>query len=562
MSPKFEQLDARRLTGPSLLFDDPAAVLDVRCRSDDGERFVPAWRDAVARMLAEFPWPAARFGDVRLTTGISVGFTAPIDALYAATAINEWAFGAAVAGLAGGDPPDFEAGLQDAKTALAEEARPGLLALQRAARQHRVTMLWDDDAVSLGLGRHSRTWPAASLPAADALEWGDYADVPIGLVTGTNGKTTTVRLAQHICRGAGLSVGLSSTDWIAVNDRIIDRDDWSGPGGARTVLREADVDVAILETARGGLLRRGLGVERADVALITNIAEDHLGDFGSETIDELLAIKWVVSRPVRGRGRLVLNADDDRLVARAADYDGDVVWFSLDAASPVVGAHTGTVFVLHDGVLRRRDGSDDVALVDVADVPVTMHGAALHNVANALAAAALTHCLGIDDAAIGEGLATMAVDANPGRGNLYEVDGFTVLVDFAHNPHAIRALFSMAAALPANRRALCFGHAGDRPDALLREMARDAAAIGLDRVVISELADYYRGRGPGEVHAVLRDELIRCGIRDSDVLHFDTEVESFRNALDWAGPGDLVIMLALADADGIRAEIGSRSGVG
>jgi UDP-N-acetylmuramyl tripeptide synthase len=168
--------------------------------------------------------------------------------------------------------------------------------------------LWDDDFVSIGLGKGSETWKVREIP--DAPEWDRYHDVPVGVVTGTNGKTTTVRFATHILRGTNRSVGLSSTDWISVNDRVIDRGDWSGPGGARNVLRERDVDVAILETARGGLLRRGMGVARADAALITNISEDHLGDFGSRNLDELLAIKWVVSRVVRSQGHLILNAED------------------------------------------------------------------------------------------------------------------------------------------------------------------------------------------------------------------------------------------------------------
>ncbi len=189
-----------------------------------------------------------------------------------------------------------------------EEANLDLMALIADAKQHGKTLLWDDDEVSIGLGSGSETWAVRETP--DDLDWDKFHDVPIGLVTGTNGKTTSVRLATHIARAAGKNVGLSSTDWIAVNDRVIDRGDWSGPGGARAVLREQDVDIAILESARGGLLRRGLGVDRADAALITNIAEDHLGDFGSQNLAELLDIKWIVSRAVRKSGPLILNADD------------------------------------------------------------------------------------------------------------------------------------------------------------------------------------------------------------------------------------------------------------
>ena len=351
---------------------------------------------------------------------------------------------------------------------------------------------------------------------------------------------------------------MSSTDWIGVNDRIIDRGDWSGPGGARKILRQNDVDVAILECARGGLLRRGLGVQHADAALITNIAEDHLGDFGSQTIDELLDIKWIVSRAVRDRGRLILNADDRRLVDKARDYPGQLVWTTLDERNDTFRQHLsagGLGFVAVDGELQKVDGSNTELICRAADIPITLNGAARHNVANALAAAALTWCLGATLAQIADGLRSMSQDRNPGRCNVYDIGGKKVLVDFAHNPHAMQALFDMAEAIPAKRRVLCFGQAGDRPDRLIRDMTRDAWAIGLDRVIVSELADYHRGREYGEVYGVIRDELGSLGAKPDQIDHFDTEPETFESALAWANPGDLVIMLALGNATAIRDKL-------
>jgi cyanophycin synthetase len=398
------------------------------------------------------------------------------------------------------------------------------------------------------------------IPELDTIDWGAFRDVPTGLVTGTNGKTTTVRTAAHIARSAGLSVGMSSTDYIAVNDRIVDRDDWSGPGGARNVLRETDVDFAILETARGGLLRRGLGIERADAALITNIAKDHLGDFGSRTLDELLDCKWIVSRAVRQSGKLVLNADDARLVGKAADYDGDLVWFSLDATNAVVVAHTaagGTAFVLDGDALVLVSGTSRERICRAADIPIALGGAARHNVANALAAAAFCHALGITLADIRAGLETMSQDANPGRCNIYEIDGYTVLVDFAHNPEALQALLDMANRLEPRRKALCFGQAGDRPDDLIEELARGAWESGLDQVFVSELAKYHRGREQGAVYDVIREELLRCGARPEQVGHRDEEIDSLEAAMQWAQPGDLIVMLALERSPELYAKLQS-----
>lgn len=543
-----EFLDARRLTGPSLLFDGPASILDVQCNADEVGRLATVWEKHLRQMLEELDWNDCELQTLQLAGGVSLGFTAPIDALYAASEINEWAWAACDAELNGADAPDFDAAAAKFRTSIAEEANAELMAIATVAAERGVTLLWDDDEASLGLGGSCETWPVRELPDIAALDWDSFADVPIALVTGTNGKTTTVRLAAHILRAAGSRVGLSSTDYIAIDDQIIDRDDWSGPGGARQVLRHKDIDVAILETARGGLLRRGLGVERADVALITNIARDHLGDFGSQNLDELMHIKWIVSRAVTTGGKLILNADDPLLVARAQQFDGDLVWFSLDSGNNIVQAHTdkgGTAFVLEGQELVKVNGAAREPICNDFDIPITLNGAARHNVANALAAAALASCMGVSLANIRSGLTTMSQQENPGRCNVYTLNGYTVLVDFAHNPQALQALLDMASRLPSKRKALCFSQAGDRPDDLIREFARNGWESGLDRVFVSELAKYHRGRDEGAVFAVIRDELIACGADADQIEYHMEEVDSLDSAMKWAEPGDLVIMLAL-----------------
>jgi UDP-N-acetylmuramyl tripeptide synthase len=555
-----EFLDARRLTGPSLLFDGPGAILDVLCSKDEAQRLIPVWRKHVERMLAELAWENCEFQSLLLSGGVSLGFTSPIDALYAASEINEWAFATCDAELNGVEQPDFDEAVQAIRTAMVEEANPELLQLESLALEHGVTYLWDDDEASLGLGRHSQTWPVRELPNPESLDWAAFDDVPTGIVTGTNGKTTTVRLAAHIVRAAGHSVGFSSTDFIAVNDRIVDRDDWSGPGGARNVLRENEVDVAILETARGGLLRRGLGINKADAALITNIAKDHLGDFGSKNLDELLQCKWIVTRAVSNGGKLVLNADDPLLVKKSAEFKGELIWFSMDVDNAVVREHTskgGAAFVLDGQDLLIAEGDTKKLICHDHQIPITLGGAARHNVANSLAAAALTWCMGVSLQDIGTGLKTMSQEENPGRCNVYDVQGFTVLVDFAHNPEALQALLSMAGRLATKRKALCFGQAGDRPDDLIRELARSAWGSGLDRVFVSELAKYHRGRETGDVFAVIRDELLNCGAEAQQIEHHGEEIESLNSALEWAEPGDLIVMLALERAPELHERLES-----
>jgi len=556
-----EYLDARRLTGPNILWNRPGAILDIACTPAEADRLIPFCEAALRRMLDAVGWNEQSICHIRCRGGVSIAISAPIDALYAASAIGEWAWASLDEKFNGAAASDFNSAAADIRRAIAAEVNPRLLALQQAAAGHGVAFLWDDDEVSVGHGSTAGTWPFRDLPDPDRLDWSRYRDVPVAVVTGTNGKTTTVRIARHLLQAAGRNVGLSCTDWVSVNDEIIDRDDWSGPGGARMVLRQPGIDTAILETARGGLLRRGLGVAAADAALITNIAEDHLGDFGSQSLDELLNIKWVVSHAVEKRCRLILNADDALLAEKSKAYGGAITWFGLDPHNPMITNQVGAgglAFVCSQGDLVRLQGASRQKICAAADIPITFAGAAMHNVANALGAAALCEQLGLSLAEIRSGLETMSQDANPGRSNLFGIDGFRVLVDFAHNPEAMQALFAMARAMPARRRVLCFGQAGDRTDQQIRELAQSAWSMGLDRVIISELEQYRRGRKPGEIFGIIRDELVSCGAQSDHVRYFEKEADSFAAALAWAEPGDLVVILDLGRRSNLQELLAAR----
>jgi cyanophycin synthetase len=557
-----ELLDSRRLTGPNLLWDRPGSTVDVGCTDAEANMLLPVWEHYVSGIMESLGWANESITHLKLSGGISLGISAPIDALYAASAANELAWECAQAELQ--ETPEFNRSqhirnaLVSIKAEMKDESNPTLINLQRAAQERDLPFLWDDDEVSIGLGDGSKTWTVDELPGVDALDWTAFHAIPVGTVTGTNGKTTTVRLAQHILMHAGRNVGLSSTDWISVNNEVIDHGDWSGPGGARQVLRNQTIDSAILETARGGLLRRGLGTMQADAVVISNLSEDHLGDFGSRNLEELLNIKWLTSRAVQSDGVLILNADDSLLVKKSEEFKGEIVWFSLDNDNPVVVRHIadgGVAFVLSGLTLLRLNGETNEVICESTDIPITMNGVARHNIANALAASALVKQLGMSVEQIRSGLTTMSQNSNPGRCNLFKINGVSVLVDFAHNPAAIQALFDMAQALPAKRRVLAFSQPGDRPDALIRECTRNATKIKLDRVIVSELAAYHRGREQGEVFAIIKDELINSAVLESVIFHFEEEMESLEAALEWAESGDLVIMLALGGSDAVLEKL-------
>jgi cyanophycin synthetase len=289
-------LDSRRLTGANLLTDSPGAVIDVSFGDREPDLVIGAWKEHARRLLAELDWSGSALRVRRFAGGANLVVTAPEDGLYTATELNETAWEAARDWIEGGQQRLLLRAARQLRAEYRDEERPRMMRLLQAARERDLPVLADEDQLTIGLGRRSHSWDLYELPHPDDVDWRGLGRIPTALVTGTNGKTTTVRLLAAIARAADSVAGVSSTDWLAMGDELLDRDDYAGPGGARRVLRDPRCELAILETARGGLLRRGLAVERADVALITNIAADHLGEFGVETIDDLADVKWSVTR--------------------------------------------------------------------------------------------------------------------------------------------------------------------------------------------------------------------------------------------------------------------------
>ena len=547
-------LDSRRLPGPNLLWDRPGAVIDVSFGGDDADLVIGAWRREIARLLHEIGWDGESHCVRRYSGGASLAISAPVDALYTATEVNEAAWAATCDFLEGGNRRLLARVAKELRREIAEEERPRLRALLETAREHAVPAVLDTRALSLGLGVRSRTWSLRELPEPGEIDWGVLGRIPVALVTGTNGKTTTVRMMAAIGRAARQVTGVSSTDWLAVGGEILERDDFAGPEGARQILRDRRVEVAVLETARGGLLRRGLAIDRAEAVLISNIASDHIGEFGVQDLEELADVKWVVTHALGADGVAVLNADDPRLVARAAGTAFRVTWFSPDPANPVLAAHLaagGTACTLRGEWMVLRHGARSKRVVRVQDVPVTLGGAARHNVANALGAIGLAHALGNPVAAIAAGLKAFSAADNPGRANLWRIGGATALVDFAHNPHGVAAIVQMAARMKARRKLLVIGQAGDRSDTDIREFARATAGIRFDRILLKRLDKYARGRQAGEAARLLAEEFHGMGYRTGQTPEYETEIGAVRAALKWAREGDLLVLLTHEDRKGV-----------
>jgi cyanophycin synthetase len=554
--PLVSVVDSRRITGSTLVLDRPGAVLDVRLDEPDRAGAIAAWRQAVRGLMNAVGWTDEVIAVRLFRGGASLAISAPIDVLYAATEVNEWAWDAAIAELRGEPIHDAVKVAETIRARIRDEGNPALLELRDAARERHLTFLSDEDGVSVGSGAGAIVWPADAVPAVDEVDWSRAYDVPIVLVTGSNGKTTVVRLLGSIVSAGGKTPGMTSTEGVTVGSKLAAEGDFSGPSGARLVLRHREVDVAVLETARGGILRRGLAVERADVAVVTNVADDHLGEFGVQSLDDLAETKLLVARALGTDGTMVLNADDRLLVERSHRISSRIVWFSLDPASSVIREHvaSGGSAVVTDGPqIVIIGGEARTSLLEISEVPITFNGSARHNVANVLAAVGAAMGLGISPRQITSVLRRFGRDPrdNPGRANLVEVGGIRILIDYAHNPHGMAALVRVAQTLPAKRRLIMVGQAGDRDDAAIRELARAAWRLRPDRIVLKDMDQYLRGRARGEVPALLRDEFLRLGADEAMTSRVGPDLDGVREALAWADPGDLLVLAVHQDREAV-----------
>ncbi|NND82436.1 MAG: Mur ligase [Gammaproteobacteria bacterium] len=546
---KLELDEARRLTGPNLLWDKPGAVVDVLLDEVAPQAVADAWRRWSVQLLEAFGWQAE--STARLYPGgANLAIAAPMDALYTACEVAELIWQCAVAELQQVAVPDWQSRLNELHSELQEELNPRLMALISAATEHGVTCLVDDDELSLGMGASVDIWPVGELPAVSDVDWSKYRDVPRAFITGTNGKSTSVRLAAEIGSAAGFNAGVTSTDFIRVGDAIIDRGDYSGPGGARMLMRDRRTGIAFLEVARGGILRRGLPLDKVDAALVTNIAADHLGQYGINTVEDLAATKFVVARALDDDGVLVVNADNALVVQQAKTLDNTLCWFSLEEQNELVQAHIGSgqrAVFLRDGELVYHHAGDEHNYGAAADLPMTFGGTARHNIQNALGVIGLCHALGLPSEAIQAGLHKFGstADDNPGRGNRYQLENCSVVVDFAHNEHSMRAVVDMVAHMPANKRLAMFGHAGDRADKEIQDLTNAVADLDASAYIINELEDYLRGRELGDIPALARDCLHARGVSDEQIHVVPDPLSGTKLALELAQEGDLLLLFVL-----------------
>ena len=581
---------SRRLTGANRFFAGPGAQLETS-GVPVSDALLAAWRSRAVRARTHLGWDDAA-GDTASAArpgvaarvhagGASLALAAPADALFTATEVNEWALCAALCALDGARWGGLEAqlaaaALEDAADAatfippvleeraalarferLAEhEARPPLRALLAAAAVRGLPYVLDDEIVTLGGGMGGRDFALSALPAVKEIPWQALHGIPTALVTGSNGKTTTVRLIAACAEAFGWRpADYCCTDGVFAGAEQLLSGDYSGPEGTRRVLRERSARAAVIEAARGGILRRGIALSRAQVAVVTNVSADHFGEYGIDDLEGLADVKLSVAGVLGKDGVLVLNAGDAQLARGASGlaarfgHSPALAWFALDADLPALSTHRasgGATCGMRAGrlVLHQRGAEHDLG--EVAGMPLAVGGSATYNIENLCGAALAAAALGIRTATIAGVLAHFgsSIADNFGRLMRFERAGVQILVDYAHNPEGLRGLLSVAQHLRGERGrlGLLLGHAGNRQDAELEALAAAAAEFRPALVVVKENEAHLRGRAPGEVPRLIHAALLRAGIAASALQMRMSELEAVHAALAWAHCGDVLAL--------------------
>ncbi|MEP7346612.1 MAG: Mur ligase family protein [Gemmatimonadaceae bacterium] len=522
------------------------------------EARLEGWRRAMLEILSRIGWTGESIV-VRCNSATGRGgafLTAPLDGLLAATEVNEQAWLAMERTLSGG-APDYNDIAARLRVSIQHDLCPALTTLVDAAHGHSLSVAMDDDRVIIGSGTGSRAWPIAALPDVASVPWHLLHDIPIALVTGSNGKTTTTRLlASMLCR-AGNVTGWSCTDGVWVDDDIVAEGDYSGPAGARLVVQDARVTAAVLETARGGILRRGLAVERAQVAIVTNVAADHLGEYGVDDLRSLGETKLVVARVVSpAEGRVVLNADDKTLRSLAGYLTAPISWFSVDGSLADLLPAGGDAFVLEDQILVAILSGKRHALVRADELPLSFGGVLRYNIANALAASAAAIAMGVSIDDVRETLRVFgsSISDNPGRLAMLELRGARLLVDFVHNPDGWDAVTDGLAHIEG-RRVAVVGQAGDRDNRALHDLATAVWRLAPELLILKEMPSYLRGRPLGETTEILAAEFLAMGASPERLLRAADELAAIDLVAENARAGDVTVLGVHDDFDAAIARL-------
>ncbi|QLE79865.1 Mur ligase [Francisella sp. Scap27] len=543
---------SRRLVGPNLFFKETGTVLDIPL-IDDREKLTKLFNQEAYRILPELGWTEIKLEHKFFNNGVRFAMTAPVDITMPACDVIDFIWASVRQFVEEGSYKTIEEAKSELMDFINEDQNLKYRKLHELAKSKGFNAFRDKDTAFVGSGTGCYEFDLIN-DEIDNIDWSKVYDIPAVIVTGTNGKTTTVRLTDYICRYAGKLTGYTSTDWVKVNNELVDEGDYSGPTGHQFVLTNKDVEIALLESARGGLLKRGLIESYVNAAAVTNVSADHLGEDGIETVAELAEAKSIVFRTVGENSHAVINLDNsymktkfDELNCRKIvvtqnpqDHDMDYYLANSDYASVV---ENGEFIWIEKGVKK--------SLLKVVDAPLTVKGFAKHNIENALVAIALSFKLGISFESISNALKSYENDPkeNRGRANVFEWDNKVAVVDYAHNEAGMESLLSMMKAYDKGGKTyLMIGTTGDRRY-LISPINDIIMKHDVDFIVLKETASYLRGAEPLELPFLTKKDLEKKGFDLANTYISCGELEGVEYIVERLQDNDVAILCCQAEVE-------------
>lgn len=556
-----DTLAIRVLAGTNVFFSGVGAIAEYVTRSEQKLEFAQAFEIELRKVLDALDWDDVQIYKKIYSRGVIFAIPTEFDYSYAGCKILTVAFDIVAARFNGQPELDFEEEIDYLRYVLSRERYITLRNIYNEAQDRSLNVYYHEDKITIGSGKGSFTADIAEV-GFDDVPWDNIYDIPSVLVTGTNGKTTTVRLTSFISQHAGKTVGYCSTDWVMINGNIVSQGDLSGPNGNRTVMTNPDVDVAVLEVARGGIVKRGLATSHVNGAVVMNVSEDHLGVNGIDSVHDLAAAKFVVQDAVRPGGTNIFNLDDQISTEFINSFDNPRAVFSQKLSFAEVSNYIRNdddyACLVEDNSFYVFKANQKYFVAKVNEVDLTYNGIAKHNIENVLAAICLSISLGRTYEEIRAGLLSFRNDIhNHGRFNMFDVKNNKILVDYGHNFASVDNMlkFARSIAKPTSKITVLLGFSGDRKF-MINNIAKSVIENKVDHVILKLFTSHLRGADVGELAQMLRGSLLRHGFPESQIVAtVDTEMEALDIILSNLGEDNIYILLCQDEASEIIDKI-------
>ena len=543
---------SRRLVGPNLFFKETGTVLDIPL-TEDRERLTELFYQEAKRILPELGWVDIKITHKFFNNGVRYAMIAPVDITMPACDVIDFIWASVREYVERGEFKSLDEAKSTLIAVIKEDENLTYRKLYELAKSKGFNAFRDKDKAFIGSGTGCYEFDLVD-GNLENIEWDKVYDIPAVIVTGTNGKTTTVRLTDYICRVAGKLTGYTSTDWVKVDDELIDEGDYSGPAGHQFVLTNKKVEIALLESARGGLLKRGLIETFVDAAAVTNVSADHLGEDGIETVAELAEAKSIVFETMEQNSHAVINLDNSYMKEKFGSLTCSKIIVTQNPDEHDMDyylAKADYACIVENGRFIWIDNGQKTILLDIKDAPITVKGYAKHNIENAMVAIALSFKLGIDLLAIAQALKSYKNDTkvNPGRANIFEWDNKVAVLDYAHNEAGMEALLSMMQAYnKGGKTYLMVGTTGDRKY-LIPAINDVILKYNVDFIVLKETEKYLRGAEAMELPLSIRKDLSDKGYDVSNTVISHSELEGVKYILDKLEDNDVAILCCQAEIE-------------